>query len=169
MILKAGDPRLIKVEADDIDFDSPAFKKDLSVLINVLHAEGGMGIAAPQLGISRRLLIIESKPNSRYPNAPETPMLIMVNPYILEKSLNEEIGWEGCLSVPAKRVRVKRASSVKVKYQDQAGREQIKELSGFIARIFLHEFDHIEGITILDRALSNDDVIAEKDYFEMMS
>ena len=164
MILTAGDSNLIKVEAEDSDIGSPAFKNDLNRLLYVLEDLGGMGIAAPQLGIQRRLLLIESKPNERYPYAPQMDLLVMANPRVLEQSEEQEYDWEGCLSVPGKRVEISRSVSVTVSYSDLNRIEHEIILKGFPARVFLHEFDHLEGFTILDRAESSKRIISEEEY-----
>lgn len=168
MILTVGNPDLRKVENEVEDFGSQLFKKDLQSLINALEKYQGMGIAAPQIGIPRRLLIIDSKPNSRYPHAPVTGRMILVNPEIQSTSKEQELGWEGCLSVPGKRVNVKRSQSVAISYRDVDGNLHNSELAGFAARVFLHEFDHLEGISILDRAESPDDIIFEEEYFKSL-
>lgn len=169
MILKVGNPDLRKVENEVDDFDSQLFKDDLNLLLDSLEKYQGMGIAAPQIGIARRLLIIDSKPNSRYPHAPTTGRLILVNPRIEKVSDETEFGWEGCLSVPGKRVNVKRANQVSISYKKQDGSPVVTELAGFAARVFLHEFDHLEGISILDRAESPGDIISEEEYFNRLS
>lgn len=165
MILKAGDSSLKKVETEDNDIGSPAFHFDLDRLLCALQDLGGMGIAAPQLGIQRRLLLIESKPNERYPHAPKMDLLIMSNPRLIRQSAQEEYGWEGCLSVPAKRIEISRSLSVTVSYSDVENMRHELELTGFPARIFLHEFDHLEGLTILDRAESPERILSEEEYF----
>lgn len=165
MILKVGDSNLRKVEFEDSDIDSSAFQDDLKKLIHALREYGGMGIAAPQMDIQRRLLLIESKPNSRYPYAPLIDLMVLVNPLILEKSTNEEFGWEACLSVPGKRVSISRSVFVRVAYEDQFGFKCECKLEGFAARVFLHEYDHLEGLTILDRAVSTSHIVSEEEYF----
>lgn len=92
--------------------------------------------------------------------------MVLVNPEIIKSSPDKEYGWEGCLSVPNKRVKVWRAKSVLVKYSDRIGQSRTVDLHGFAARIFLHEYDHLEGLTILDRAESEVDIITEEKYFQ---
>ena len=165
MILQAGDPNLKKVELEENDFESSAFTNDLNLLIDALREHGGMGLAAPQLGIMRRILLIESKPNKRYPYAPHIELMTIINPKIVEVADEEEMGWEGCLSVSGKRVEVSRPVGVKFKCQNQYGEPCEYSLDGFAARIFFHEFDHLEGLTILDRAKSDSDIVSEQEYF----
>lgn len=165
MILLEDDPKLQKVLADDSDIGSPSFCRDLNILIEALGEYGGMGLAAPQLGIARRLLLIESKPNSRYPLAPVVDLMVIVNPVILSSSSLVEYDWEGCLSVPGKRVKVGRSQSVKISFLDQFGVCRELDLTGFTARIFLHEYDHLEGVTILDRVEDQSFILSEEEYF----
>jgi len=169
MILKAGDPKLIKVETEDRDIGSSAFLNDLGKLKSALNEYGGMGIAAPQLGITRRLLLIESKPNERYPNAPFINLIVIANPQIISSSVHLEEDWEGCLSVEGQRVKISRPIEVTFTFQDEVGLQQEMTLEGFGARIFFHEYDHLEGLTILDRAKDPVDVISNEDYFEMIA
>ena len=164
MILKAGDPNLVKVETDDSDIGSSAFLFDLNKLKAALHDLGGMGIAAPQLGIQRRLFLIESKPNERYPLAPIIDLLVIVNPKVLSRSAEVSRDWEGCLSVSGQRVKVSRPQEVCFTYQDETGTIKKMTLKGFGARIFFHEYDHLEGLTILERALGPDDIISNEEY-----
>jgi peptide deformylase len=95
-ILKLGDSQLYQVAAVVRDHGSSSFLEDVELLKLTLEEEGGMGIAAPQLGIDRQLFLIHSKPNKRYPFAPKSEFLVMSNPKILEKSDEKELGWEGC-------------------------------------------------------------------------
>ena len=166
MILKAEDPNLVKVETEDSDIGSSAFLFDLNILKNTLHDLGGMGIAAPQLGIQRRLFLIESKPNERYPLAPVIDLLVIANPKIISQSVEVSKDWEGCLSVSGQRVKVLRPQEVSFTYQDETGAAKQLTLQGFGARIFFHEYDHLEGLTILDRALDPDDIISNEEYFK---
>nr|WP_086938581.1 peptide deformylase [Thaumasiovibrio occultus] len=122
-------------------------------MLTAMESANGVGIAAPQLGVSKRMMIVASHPNKRYPYAPQIDPICMINPELLEQSAETELGWEGCLSVAGKRCQIERACHITVRYENDE-REVIEgEFSGFIARIFLHELDHLNGITILDRAI----------------
>jgi len=130
---------------------------------------GGVGIAAPQIHHSARIFIMCSKPNYRYPDAPLMAPTAIINPEILDYS-NEKIkGWEGCLSVPSMRGLVPRHSQISVRYFDQQGNEQQKELTGFIARIFQHELDHLNGLTFIDRLESTKDLISEVEWYQQFA
>ena len=129
----------------------------------VMQERNGVGIAAPQIGVSQQILIIASRPNERYPEAPLIEPVVMINPVINTESRQTEKGWEGCLSVPGIRGFVSRAVQVNVDFSDINGVSQRWELEGFLARIFLHEFDHLIGLTFLDRVDSVADLISENE------
>lgn len=120
-------------------------------LMLTMEQANGVGIAAPQIGVSQRLFILASRPNERYPDAPEMAPLLMVNPELLSHSGETEAGEEGCLSVPGTRLSIQRYTWVDARWQDVHGQMHHKRLEGFIARIFQHELDHLDGITLLER------------------
>jgi len=130
---------------------------------------GGVGIAAPQVHHSLRIFIISSKPNARYPDAPVMRPTAIINPEILHYSSEKVKGWEGCLSVPSMRGLVPRYNQITVRYFDREGHEQQKELSGFIARIFQHELDHLNGLTFIDQLESTQDLISECEWYEQFA
>lgn len=129
------------------------------LLVTMLEANG-IGIAAPQVFDPRAIMIIASRPNPRYPDAPDMQPLVMVNPAIQQISDNKVWEWEGCLSVPGLRGRIERPDSVDVAYLDKEGQAQDIQLTGFVARIFLHEFDHLIGKTWLDHITSTENIMA---------
>lgn len=116
-----------------------------------MNERNGVGIAAPQVYVSKRVIIVASRPNLRYPNAPEMPAVVMVNPEIIAKSDLQILGEEGCLSVPDQRGQVARAESVTVRYLTLQGRTVEVSYSGFPARIVQHEVDHLDGILFVER------------------
>lgn len=116
----------------------------------------GVGIAAPQVSESLRAFIVASSPNARYPHAPAMAPTLMLNPEIYWMSEEKEKDWEGCLSIPGIRALVPRSTKISVGYEQLDGQKIRCELSGFIARIFQHELDHLNGIVFLDRADSHD-------------
>jgi peptide deformylase len=129
------------------------------LLATMLEANG-IGIAAPQVFDPRAIMIIASRPNPRYPDAPDMQPLVLINPVIQQSSDNTVWEWEGCLSVPGLRGRIERSDSVDVAYLDRQGQPQNIQLEGFIARIFLHEFDHLIGKTWLDHISSTENIMA---------
>lgn len=129
------------------------------LLATMLEANG-IGIAAPQVFDSRAIMIIASRPNPRYPDAPEMQPMVLINPVILQASENKVWEWEGCLSVPGLRGRIERSDWVELEYLDREGKPQNMKLEGFVARIFLHEFDHLIGKTWLDHITSTENIMA---------
>jgi peptide deformylase len=129
------------------------------LLVTMLEANG-IGIAAPQVFDPRAIMIIASRPNPRYPDAPDMQPLVLVNPLINQSSENMVWEWEGCLSVPGLRGRIERPDWVDVAYLDTEGKAQCIKLEGFVARIFLHEFDHLIGKTWLDHITKTDNIMA---------
>lgn len=116
-----------------------------------MNERNGVGIAAPQVYVSKRIIIVASRPNLRYPNAPEMPAVVMINPEIIAKSDLQILGEEGCLSVPDQRGQVARAESVTVRYLTLQGQAVEVSYSGFPARIVQHEVDHLDGILFVER------------------
>jgi peptide deformylase len=103
----------------------------------------GVGLAAPQVGVSHRLLVYRVEPDS--------PVIVLVNPEIEWSSRDEEIAEEGCLSLPFVHVDVERPIGITVRARDEHGDEILVEASGLEARVIQHEIDHLDGILILDR------------------
>lgn len=133
-------------------------------LIMTVRAVNGVGIASPQVGEANRLFIVASHPNPRYPNAPEMEPTAMINPRILSHSSDMVKGWEGCLSVPGIRGLVPRYQTIDVEYTGRDGKLQRQVLTDFVARIFQHELDHLDGIVFLDRVESSRDLLTESEY-----
>ena len=134
-----------------------------NLLCSVSHAQG-VGIAAPQVRVPWRLFIVASRPTERYPNAPLMEPTPMINPRLLAHSLETEKDWEGCLSVPGWRGQVPRYREIEVEYGDRWGGVHRQTLAGFVARIFQHELDHLEGTIFLDRLENEGDRYSEKEY-----
>lgn len=151
------------------DFASDEFHRLLETLQTVMQESNGVGIAAPQIGESWQIVVVASRPTARYPLAPEMAPLVMVNPrlHVLNDSLHKD--WEGCLSVPGIRALVPRYRAVQVSYQDQHGQACQISLEDFPARVFQHEFDHLQGMVYLDRVESNRDIVAESEFFKKIA
>lgn len=124
----------------------------------------GMGIAAPQVYHSKSIILISSHPNERYPYAPTMEPTLLINPKILSHSQEMNKDWEGCLSLPGLRAQVPRYNSVKVSYFDREGNEHQAEYRDFLARVFLHEYDHLRGKVFIDRVESTQDIVMEKEF-----
>ncbi|MEF9955730.1 MAG: peptide deformylase [Acinetobacter sp.] len=135
----------------DSEFNSEWLIQLAAALHATMSERSGVGIAAPQVYISKRVIIVASRSNPRYPDAPEMDAVVMVNPEILEFSQATCFGEEGCLSVPNERGQVERAQVVKVRYQTLQGAVVETHYEGFPARIVQHEVDHLDGVLFVDR------------------
>ncbi|TCM65177.1 peptide deformylase [Acinetobacter calcoaceticus] len=111
----------------------------------------GVGIAAPQVYVSKRIIIVASRANPRYPDAPDMDAVVMVNPEITAMSDQSCLGEEGCLSVPEQRGMVSRAEQISVRYLTVEGESVERDFHGFPARIVQHEVDHLNGVLFVDR------------------
>ncbi|WP_234856315.1 peptide deformylase [Acinetobacter junii] len=145
---------ILKIKAalvSDTEFNSEWLLQLASAMHATMLERNGVGIAAPQVYISKRVIIVASRPNPRYPDAPEMDAVVMVNPEILEFSHATCLGEEGCLSLPDERGQVQRAQSVKVRYHTLQGEVIETTFDGFPARIVQHEVDHLDGVLFVER------------------
>jgi peptide deformylase len=129
-------------------FDS-AVRKLAQDMLDTMYESNGVGLAAPQVGVSKRLMVIDISGEDE-PNKP----IVFINPQIVEKS-GELVGLEGCLSFPGVFFEVKRANRVVVKFQNLSGKEQKLEAEGnLLCRAIQHEVDHLDGEVFIDKAVS---------------
>ncbi len=163
-IIQLGDP-LLRQTATWVDNSQDQHIQklidDLSATVSQAH---GVGIAAPQVAASYRLFIVASRPNLRYPHAPVMEPTAMINPRIIAHSTEIVKGWEGCLSVPGIRGLVPRYQAIEIAYTDRNGKLQKQELTDFVARIFQHEYDHLDGVLFVDRVENPAELITEDEY-----
>ena len=145
-VLRMGDPRLLQPAAPVEAFGTPELAELITDMFDTMQAEGGVGLAAPQIGIGLQVAIFGFEHSVRYPDAPPVPTTILLNPVISPLGDEMEDGWEGCLSVPGLRGVVPR--HVRIRYQgltpDGAPIDRIAE--GFHARVVQHECDHLFGM-----------------------
>ena len=158
-ILHLGHPTLRQRASRVSDLESPKIQALIDDLLEAVRSANGVGIAAPQVDVSLQIMIIASRPNPRYPDAPEMEPIALINPQILDRSPETTKGWEGCLSVPQYRALVPRHRSMTVEYTDRTGTVVQSIFTDFIARIFQHEYDHFLGLVFLDRLESESDLI----------
>ena len=159
-IVQLGAP-ILKALARPLEGSELADESTLSLLrdmFETLEHAGGVGLAAPQVGVSVRVILAGSFPTPLAPDRPLVPTSALINPRVVWASAATEPAWEGCLSFLQYRVRVVRPRSVRVDYLTPEGRETRIEASGFYARVLQHEIDHLDGILTLDRAASPEDV-----------
>jgi len=149
--------------AEITDFSDKELQELIDNMIATVGEVDGVGIAAPQVYESKQVFIMASNPSKRYPNAPKMKPTAILNPKIILRSEETNKDWEGCLSIPGIRSLVSRYTWVKVEYFTRDGKKQTKTFQDFVARIFQHEFDHLDGIVFLDRADSKE-YVTEKEY-----
>lgn len=163
-LLELGHPHLRRQAQPVQKIQSSETQQLIDDLLVFVEQVGGMGIAAPQVDIPLQIVILSSKPNSRYPDAPLMPQTVVINPEILTLSDEQESGWEGCLSVPGLRGLVSRSSQIQVRYVNREGEQIETEYEGFIARVFQHECDHLLGLLFTDRVASPLDLMSERQW-----
>ncbi|MDP8968606.1 MAG: peptide deformylase [Actinomycetota bacterium] len=137
-----GDP-ILKTKARAVERFDDELREEVARMAVLMHDALGIGLAAPQVGISHRVLVYRVEPDSR--------TVALVNPQIEWSSRDEEISEEGCLSLPLVHVEVERPVAVLVRARDEHGDELVIEATGLEARVIQHELDHLDGILILDR------------------
>lgn len=144
-ILKMGDPRLLKIARPVERFDTPELNALIADMFQTMASAGGVGLAAPQIGVDLQLVIFGFDNSDRYPDAPPVPRTILLNPVIEPSSEEMEDGWEGCLSVPGLRGVVPRHRAIRYRGFDPQGNPIDREAEGFHARVVQHECDHLIG------------------------
>ena len=145
-VLKMGDPLLFRVAEPVQAFDTPELHALIADMFDTMAALNGAGLAAPQIGISWRVVIFGVEANPRYPDAEPVPTTVLINPAIEILTQQTEDGWEGCLSVPGMRGLVSRYTRLRYTGFDQHGKPLTREAHGFHARVVQHECDHLDGI-----------------------
>ena len=145
-VLRMGHPVLRQVATPVDRFGTPELRELVRDMDDTMRALNGAGIAAPQIGVSLRVVIFEVTKNPRYPRAEAVPYTVLVNPVLKPVGDEQEDGWEGCLSVPGLRGLVPRYRSLHYRGFDLDGRPIDRTVSGFHARVVQHEVDHLDGI-----------------------
>ena len=138
-----------KVDVENINDDILDIIEDLKA---TLEYGTGLGIAAPQIGVNKRIIVVGAKKeNINYNDAEEIPVTAMINPTWKKLSEDTDIQYEGCMSVPSIRGKVERYKNIEVTYYNENGEKIARELQGFFARLVQHECDHLDGIVFLDK------------------
>ncbi len=146
-ILRMGNPLLYQRATEIEDLDSQELDEIINNMLDTMKDANGVGIAAPQIGISKRIIIFGFKDNPRYPDAPPVPLTVLINPIVEVLSNEKQNGWEGCLSVPGLRGLVPRYIKIKYSGYEFNSKQNIERVvDGFHARVVQHEMDHIDGI-----------------------
>ena len=142
-VLEQKCERVLKVDDE--------LRKFLDDMLETMYAEKGVGLAAPQVGVSKRIIVIDTEQRDEDGNyKPGNPMCL-INPEIISKSEETIFFCEGCLSVPKQNADVERYYQIKVRYLDKNGKEQELEAEDYLAVVLQHEIDHLDGILYIDR------------------
>jgi peptide deformylase len=145
-VLKMGHPLLRQVAQPVTGFGTPELRELIRDMDDTMRSLNGAGLAAPQIGVSLRVVIFEVRHNPRYPDAGEVPYTVLVNPSLTLLGEETEDGWEGCLSVPGLRGLVPRHCRLRYRGCDADGLPIDRTVDGFHARAVQHEVDHLDGI-----------------------
>ncbi len=144
-ILRMGDPRLLEMAFPVKNFSTNALKVLVDDMFDTMDAAGGVGLAAPQIGVGLQVVIFGFEQNERYPDAESVPQTILINPLITPLSNDEALDWEGCLSLPGMRGEVPRFTQIRYQGFGPDGRVIDRTVEGFHARVVQHECDHLIG------------------------
>ncbi|MEM7196558.1 MAG: peptide deformylase [Pseudomonadota bacterium] len=171
-VIRMGHPNL-RVPAKDYPAEligSSEFNTLIEDMRETLHAYGGIGLAAPQIDVGYRIAIIEiENTKTRYGEVEHTPFDVYINPTISNLEGESAGYWEGCLSVPGMMGYVTRPQHIRIDYTDRHGDEKSKEAHGFLATVFQHEFDHLDGILYVDRIEEKSKFAFEDEYLTFHS
>ncbi|MGN1297474.1 MAG: peptide deformylase [Clostridia bacterium] len=154
-VREVGDPSLNQVSEEidikNINGNILEIIDDLKATIE--HEKGkSLGIAAPQVGINKRIIVVGAKKeNLKYKDAEDIPITAMINPVWKRLSEDTDTQYEGCMSVPSIRGKVERYKNIELTYYNEKGEKIIKQINGFFARLVQHECDHLDGIVFLER------------------
>jgi peptide deformylase len=141
-----GDARLLRQAEPVAQFNTPELHALIEDMFDTMRDANGAGLAAPQIGVNLQIAIFGFKQNPRYPDAPQVPETVLINPVLTPLSDDMVEDWEGCLSVPGLRGMVPRWSRLHYKGFDQYGNLISRDVDGFHARVVQHECDHLAGI-----------------------
>jgi len=135
---------ILRRKSEDVEEFDDRLGELIEKMIETMIVEGGVGLAAPQVGVSRRLVVVNPDPHN-----PDT-LLALVNPRILSRSDETDCLEEGCLSVPGIRGKVERSIEIEVEYKDPRGEKYCVRIDGLVSRIIQHEIDHLDGVLFVD-------------------
>ncbi len=155
-VREVGDPILFSKckEVDIKCIDEKTIQDIENLKETMFFSDGCLGLAAPQIGINKRIVIIHvDKEKCMYEDCEDVPTTVMINPTWKKLSEETDIQYEGCMSVPEIRGKVERYKKIEVTYYDENGKKIVKEVSGFTARDIQHECDHLDGIIFLDKVV----------------
>lgn len=164
-VIKMGNP-ILRQQSKEVGDEllSFEFQKFIDDLVHTMRHEDGAGIAAPQVATLKRVFTMEVSDNPRYPNRNKFPLYIVVNPEIEYLGTEMVDSWEGCLSIPNIRGKLKRYKRIKLKGLDRVGVPFEEELDGFAAIVAQHELDHLNGTLLIDRMDSLETLTFQEEY-----
>lgn len=119
-------------------------------MLQTMYSENGIGLAAPQIGINKQIIIVDCQPDN-----PDTPPMILINPEIKRISKDLCVMEEGCLSIPQVFLEVIRPRTIEVSYKDEYGKQRKIKAMGLLSRVIQHEIDHLNGVLFVDRVQNN--------------
>ena len=171
-VIRMGHPTL-RLTAEKVslsELKTPEFKQLLIDLYDTMKTEGGIGIAAPQVDISKQVTIIElPDDNDRYGQLVGTPLIIIINPEIEYLTEDRQGFWEGCLSVPGLRGFVERPKKIRVNYINEHGEKKQIVAEDFLATVFQHELDHLFGKLYIDRITDTTKITFNEEYTQFIN
>lgn len=162
-VIRLGNP-ILRQKAMKVD-NFAEIQQLIDDMIATVKDQKGFGIAAPQVGSSYRLFILNSYPTEKSPNLPKR-LVPIINPKIAAHSEEMIDGFESCLSIPDKIAQVPRYTSVSLEYMTRDGEMKKESFEGFIARIIQHEYDHLEGIVYLDRVKDSSTIMSIEEFLQ---
>lgn len=166
-VIKMGHPTL-RQKAQLItenEYNTQEFKTLLNDLYDTMKKEGGIGIAAPQINVSKSVALIELPAHSeRYGDLPQTGLMTIINPKLTNLTDKTQGFWEGCLSVPALRGYVERPMKIQIEFLDHNFKPQVFIAENFLATVFQHELDHLFGVLYIDRITDSTKISYVEEY-----
>lgn len=140
---------VLRQKAQPVETFDETLQNLVEDMVETMRAAPGVGLAAPQIGVPKRVIVVEF--GDEYDETIPERLFVLVNPEIVQQSEDKVVGIEGCLSVPGLVGEVERAQVVTVSGQDQHGKKVKIRAQGWLARIFQHEIDHVNGVLYTDR------------------
>jgi peptide deformylase len=170
-VIRMGHPTLRHIAEPVLvsELKTPEFIELLVDLYDTMKVEGGIGIAAPQINVSKQVTLIElPENNERYGELEGTPLMVIINPEIKYLTQEKQGFWEGCLSVPGLRGFVERPKSIQVDYLNEHGEKKTIIADDFLATVFQHELDHLFGKLYIDRITDTTKITYTEEFAEFV-
>lgn len=152
-VARLGHPvlRTVAEPVSPVELGSPQIQSFIDDMVETMREYNGAGLAATQVHTLKQIAVIEVLKNPRYPEAPDIPLTVIVNPQVTPLTQETEESWEGCLSIPDLRGRVPRHTALRLQALDRHGEPVNLVAKDFFARVIQHETDHLNGMVYLDR------------------